>query len=197
VKKVTLERTVSAIEQPIFARPWLILAGLAILTIVFGVLHWYVLAAICIYAGIATVVVWILRLLYLYTQMLLFPKNWTVFLIGYFFSIMLILLLFAMVYSFSDASHTGQLSYGNCSATTYNPAMSSSLHLFPDYLYFSAVTFFTVGYGDMCPTGNAKYVAIANMWLGHFFTVIILAIAVAIVLPKVQKTLKKRDRRSK
>jgi voltage-gated potassium channel Kch len=49
---------------------------------------------------------------------------------------------------------------------------------FINYPYFSAITFFTVGFGDICPMGVSKLVSVLNALIGNLFTVLILAIAI-------------------
>ncbi len=47
-----------------------------------------------------------------------------------------------------------------------------------DSFYFSAVTYFTVGYGDIVPYGYAKLLSVAEAGIGRDINLIILAMAV-------------------
>lgn len=44
-----------------------------------------------------------------------------------------------------------------------------------DLIYFSSMTLFTVGYGDIQPVGIAKYVAVAEAFIGYLLPPIIIA----------------------
>lgn len=48
-----------------------------------------------------------------------------------------------------------------------------------DSLYFSSVTFFTVGYGDIVPKGNTRYYAMAEMLLGYILQTVIFALIIS------------------
>ncbi|MBI5226809.1 two pore domain potassium channel family protein [Candidatus Micrarchaeota archaeon] len=47
-----------------------------------------------------------------------------------------------------------------------------------DAFYFSAVTYFTVGYGDIVPYGYAKLLSVVEAGIGTVINLIILAMAV-------------------
>ncbi|WP_164716759.1 ion channel [Paenibacillus whitsoniae] len=49
---------------------------------------------------------------------------------------------------------------------------------FSDAIYYSATTFFTVGYGDLSPKGDLRYIAIAEMVLGFISQVILFSLVV-------------------
>ncbi len=51
-----------------------------------------------------------------------------------------------------------------------------------DHLYFSVVTFTTLGYGDMAPLGQARFLAGLQALLGAFFTPLLIAEFVALNL---------------
>jgi potassium channel LctB len=102
---------------------------------------------------------------------------------GYVTSVMFIVLLFAILYSGSTLIGVGYLKYGSC---IDNIKVSSALitsdpdivKTFMHEVYFSAITFFSVGYGDICPMGATKLLAVLNAIIGNAFTVIILSIAI-------------------
>jgi hypothetical protein len=102
---------------------------------------------------------------------------------AYITSALFIILLFAILYWTVAMSGTGYLKYGGCVDTGIvtrdvimnDPnAVVNNLH----YPYFSSTTFFTVGYGDICPMGFSKFIAVLNAFVGCAFNVLILAIAI-------------------
>jgi len=101
----------------------------------------------------------------------------------YISSAIFIVLLFSLAYWSVTAVGTGYLKYGSCTDNVnINHELieqdSLAVRSGMDYPYFSAITFFTVGFGDICPMGMSKGVAILNALIGHAFTVIILSIAI-------------------
>jgi len=104
-------------------------------------------------------------------------------LIVYISSVMFIVLLFSMLYWGAMITGFGYLKYGSCidnvdvtrAMIEQDPlAVSNFLH-FP---YFSTITFFSVGFGDICPMGASKTLAMLNALIGNAFTVLILAMAI-------------------
>jgi hypothetical protein len=77
----------------------------------------------------------------------------------------------------------GYLKYGSCTDTNtitdeminQDPLLVSNFFHYP---YFSSITFFSVGFGDICPMGASKLIAILNAIIGNAFTVLILALAI-------------------
>jgi hypothetical protein len=105
-------------------------------------------------------------------------------LIGYIVSVLSIVMLFAITYWAITTIGLGYVTYGDCheidlgNIDTNKLDDEETIHNMVDYGYFSSVTFFTVGYGDICPMGLNKFVSILNAMIGNLFTVIILAIAI-------------------
>jgi hypothetical protein len=102
---------------------------------------------------------------------------------AYIISIIGIILLFAMFYKISFVTGTGYLTYSQCGDHfILDNLLNDSQAVTSNFgnIYFSAITFFSVGYGDICPMGVAKFLAIINTWLGHAYSVIILGMALAI-----------------
>jgi hypothetical protein len=102
---------------------------------------------------------------------------------AYITSVMFIIILFSMMYWGVTVAGKGYLKYGSCIDTTdVTRDMIANDPLRVDevwhYPYFSAMTFFTVGYGDICPMGMSKTVAILDALAGNAFTVLILAMAI-------------------
>ncbi len=100
---------------------------------------------------------------------------------GYLAGIFGFLILFTIFYIALSLLGVGYLTYGNCSdqfiAKSYNE--SNTVQSFSGIFYFSSMTFFTVGYGDICPMGLNRIVAILNAFIGQFFIVILVGIAIA------------------
>ena len=84
------------------------------------------------------------------------------------------LLLFTILYSIADATHAGYITYDECSDQYAYGSVTPSHSFF----YFSAVTMFTVGYGDVCPMGVSKGIAVLNMLVGNMFTVVFIGAAI-------------------
>jgi potassium channel LctB len=103
--------------------------------------------------------------------------------IGYVTSAIFIILLFSIVYTTLGPIGIGELRYGSCIDNIELTKESIDqdafqVRNFGHSIYFSTITFFTVGYGDICPMGVSKIVAALNAFVGNAFTVIILAIAI-------------------
>lgn len=103
--------------------------------------------------------------------------------ISLFFSYMLfivsVLLLFTSAYDLMEKTDNGYLKYGECS-DLFNPTMiQKDPQLSHNYFYFSSVTLFTVGYGDICPMGWDKYLALINAFIGNFINVVIMVIVIS------------------
>lgn len=102
---------------------------------------------------------------------------------GYVTSVIFIIILFSILYWAMTLLGVGYLKYGSCIDNvdiTHQIIDNDPLRVkeFIHYPYFSAVTFFTVGFGDICPMGMSKLVSVINALIGNLFTVLILAIAI-------------------
>jgi hypothetical protein len=103
--------------------------------------------------------------------------------IAYITSVIFIILLFSIIYWSMTFFGVGYLKYGSCidNAELSKHIIDSDplrVREFIQYSYFSAITFFTVGFGDICPMGMSKIAATLNALIGNAFTVLILAIAI-------------------
>ena len=113
------------------------------------------IAAVCL-------VIWIVSQSWYYMTQVKSPRR-LLFLMGVSF-IQVVPFLFAAVY--------GAFGYNdNCVDGAQGPA---------DILYFSYVTFTTVGYGDMTPTGLCRWVAVAEAVTGYILLGMFVAAAVAL-----------------
>ena len=102
---------------------------------------------------------------------------------GYISSVIFTIILFSILYWGMTFVGAGYLKYGSCvdtSDTTRAVIESDPLAVteFSHYTYFSAITFFTVGFGDICPMGASKTLTVLNALMGNAFTVLVLAIAI-------------------
>ena len=79
-----------------------------------------------------------------------------------FFSIVKIV-FFAMLYVFVGIQHDG-----NIQAVTLVTPLSDAVSHFFDALYFSLVTFTTLGYGDYSPAGLSRFIASIEALVGSF-----------------------------
>ena len=107
---------------------------------------------------------------------LLNPKNIINLVGAYAFLVMIIILIFATIFSVIEIGKFGALQYGNCSDSYDSMKPTPNKISSHDYFYFSSITFFTVGYGDICPMGMMKYAAILNALVGHLISVIVVAL---------------------
>jgi hypothetical protein len=102
---------------------------------------------------------------------------------GYVTSVLFIIILFSILYWGMMLTGTGYLRYGSCidnlpitdESIIQDPMLVTDIIHYP---YFSAISFFAVGYGDICPMGYNKIISIINALIGNAFTVLILAIAI-------------------
>jgi potassium channel LctB len=99
--------------------------------------------------------------------------------LGYLIVIFVIIFLFSQLYSISETFKMGYLTRGQCYDTFDKVMIDADPLRSHNYLYFSSVTFFTVGYGDICPMGINKTISVVNSLIGHIFTTIILVIALS------------------
>jgi potassium channel LctB len=102
---------------------------------------------------------------------------------GLFFSyiifILCILLLFASAYSSIEGMGTGYLTYGQCGDHFDSSMIKTDPMASGEHFYFAAVTFFTVGYGDICPMGWAKGLALFNAFIGNFVNVVVMVLVIS------------------
>ncbi|GEM_PF-6005559 len=102
---------------------------------------------------------------------------------GYVSSVIFIIVLMSILYWGVTVLGVGYLRYGSCVDNvniTRDVIMSDPLRVSEllQYSYFSATTFFTVGFGDICPMGYAKFLTVMDALIGNAFTVLILAMAI-------------------
>jgi hypothetical protein len=103
-----------------------------------------------------------------------------------------VIFISSILYNFVDLSHLGYIQYGNCNGQ-FNPSLinppanstaSYNSFISKDFFYFSAITFFTVGYGDICPMGLDRVVSIIVAFIGNIISVILVAFIINNYLSK-------------
>ena len=115
---------------------------------------------------------------------------------GYALAVLGILFLFTALYSATETFDVGYITYGKCSVGAIdgvNRIDPNIVHTVSGRFYFSAVTFFTIGYGDICPMGWDKGIAILNGFMGTVFATIVLGIAIAKYIDYERVKHKKKD----
>jgi hypothetical protein len=105
---------------------------------------------------------------------LLSAQNMFVLITSYFFFILGLILLLSLAFNAVELTGHGYLTYGQCSDAFQKNMISEDPMISHDYIYFSAVTFFTVGYGDVCPMGWNKILSLVTAFIGHFVSVVIM-----------------------
>jgi hypothetical protein len=98
--------------------------------------------------------------------------------VGYLILSGALLFCFSCFYRVSESQSWGYLKYGQCSDVYSEDMLTSDSNKSSHYIYFSAVTLYSLGYGDICPMGFDKEIAVANVIVGHFFTVVVLALSI-------------------
>lgn len=104
-------------------------------------------------------------------------------LFSYVMFIVLILLVMSTLFIAVEELHLGYLTHGPTTDKFNSDVIDSKdPNLSHDYLYFTAVTFFSVGYGDICPMGLCKILAVVTAFAGNIVSVVLMAIVVSLYL---------------
>ncbi len=109
---------------------------------------------------------------------LLKPKNLLSLIGAYALFLFGILFIFATVFNIVELTGRGYIRYGGCTSDFNNQMIGTDNLISRDFFYFSAVTFFTVGYGDICPMGAARLVSIIAAFTGHIVSVLIVGLII-------------------
>ncbi|MEK6938427.1 MAG: ion channel [Nanoarchaeota archaeon] len=109
---------------------------------------------------------------------LMSPKSISVLIGSYALVVLALLLVFSTLFNFAELTRLGYLKYDNCQGN-FNPEMiTNDPNSSQDFFYFTAVTFFTVGYGDICPMGISKVIAIVAAFTAHLVSVLLVALII-------------------
>lgn len=174
------------LKHLLFSHPVVKLILLIILSYILNIMGTYypdqvLIRIVTTVVSIGIAVYFVLTIIYVVHRKwrhLMNPKNVFSLLGAYAFFVVIIILIFSTLFSVVELTGMGYLKYGGCS-DDFDPAMISTDPLAShNYIYFSAVTFFTVGYGDICPMGIMKLMAILDAFVGHLVTVIVVALIV-------------------
>lgn len=92
------------------------------------------------------------------------------------------LLVISVMFMVVEDLHLGYLTYDPTEKLSSDMIDNKNPNLSQDYLYFSAITFFSVGYGDVCPMGFCRTLAMATAFAGNVVTVVLMAIVVSLYL---------------
>ena len=114
-------------------------------------------------------------------------KTYLMLFFGYIGGIFSIILLFSLLYGILTSLGLGYLTYSPCHdtfTTGQDSGDPNAVHSIIGYVYFSAITFFTVGYGDVCAMGSHRVMAVFNAFAGHFYTSVIIVLALSTGLGK-------------
>ncbi len=76
---------------------------------------------------------------------------------------LLTIFIYAAIYLFSGLNYAGELLQIN-----FDESLGQNLYYFLDALYFSVVTFTTLGYGDITPQGFSRFLAATEALSGSF-----------------------------
>jgi potassium channel LctB len=109
-------------------------------------------------------------------------KDLTSLLLSYVMFIVIILLVISVLFSVVQDLKLGYLTHDPTQRLSRDMINSDNPNVSRDYLYFTAVTFFSVGYGDVVPMGLCKLLAILTAFAGNIVTVVLMAIVISVYL---------------
>ena len=89
-----------------------------------------------------------------------------------------IILLFSTIFNMVETAQLGYIKYGTCSSNFTPSMISSDPQISRDFFYFTSMTFFTVGYGDICPMGFERIISMIVAFTGHLVSVVIVALII-------------------
>jgi potassium channel LctB len=151
---------------------------------ILNILLFILIIATSVYSGILIVRIILVYLIRRPLKQLFSAQNILSLLFSYAIFVFGILILISV--SFMEIQHLdlGYITYGNCGDKFDKNMIDTDPKISHDYLYFSAVTFFTIGYGDICPMGAAKVLSIVTAFIGNIVTVVIMAIVITTYLKR-------------
>lgn len=176
------------IENALYRRPFikvpvfigLMVALRLILLIIFkseSAIYYHLSVVIVLIIGIYLIFFLVHLLRQSFKSMLTAKSLWGLFL-SYILFIFCLLLLLSSAYGEIERMEKGYLTYGRCSDDFEKDMIKNDGLKSTNYFYYTAVTFFTVGYGDICPMGMAKQISLLNAFIGNFVSVVVMVIAI-------------------
>jgi hypothetical protein len=106
------------------------------------------------------------------------PKNIPRIIANYLLFIFAIILIFSTILSVLESYNLGYIKYAPCENYINYKDVHEDSSLSKNYFYFTAITFFTVRYGDICPMGYARELSILISLTGHLISVLIVALII-------------------
>ena len=130
---------------------------------------------------IIIVTIFIIILIYIIRhslKQLMNSKSTGVLIVTYIIFLLSIILVLSTVLNILELAKLGYITHGQCT-DSFKPAMVNSDPLRShSFFYFTAMTFFTVGYGDICPMGLIKILSIIIALVGHVLSVIVVVLII-------------------
>ena len=109
---------------------------------------------------------------------LLNPKNLLWLILSYILLVVAIIFTISILFNAVESLRIGYIKYGECSSKFDRTLVTTDPLISREFLYYTSVTFFTVGYGDICPMGVAKIISVFTAFTGHIISVIIVAVII-------------------
>jgi potassium channel LctB len=109
---------------------------------------------------------------------LLNPENIFMLIVSYILFILGILLFLSTIFDLAEIAGFGYLKYGVCSDNFNSSMIKTDAQASKGFFYFTAITFFSVGYGDICPMGIDRTLAVITAFIGHLISVIIVVLII-------------------
>lgn len=195
----------SRLRRALFDRPILkLLITLLAIGVLFKVVEstskvwesWPVIGYLIALLGLAVVIYFIVLILHIVgiylirkpLDRLLSAQGIFSLLFSYAVFILGILFLVSLAFLVLQNLGLGYLTYGQGSDKFTTEMIANDPNISHDYFYFSAITFFSVGYGDVCPMGLCKIMAVVTAFAGNIVTVVLMAIVVSLYLNRRTKT---------
>lgn len=111
-------------------------------------------------------------------QRLLNSENIFILIASYILLILGILLFLSTLFDLAEILGIGYLKYGICSDSFNSSMIKTDPQASKGFFYFTSITFFSVGYGDICPMGIDKTLAVLTAFIGHLISVIIVVLII-------------------
>ncbi len=94
--------------------------------------------------------------------------------VTYVVSTLLLMFLFSQSYLFLQSQKLGYITYWDCTNTYSIENFDTDTQITDDYFYFSAITYLTIWYGEICPMWLSKNISVINGITWFVFNIIII-----------------------